>query len=81
MVGKRRESGRPQVRHARPARRRATLNVRLAQTHEPRDRVALAAGYLRSALSLHPDADVAETAVTHLIEAADRLFNRKEGSK
>ena len=81
MVGKRRETGALRVKDARPLRRRANLNVRLAQTHEPRERVAMAAAYLRSALALNPDPAVSEAVVTHLIETADRLFNRKEANK
>lgn len=81
MAGKRREAGKPQVRHARAGRRRAALNIQLAQTHNPRDRVGLAADYLRGALALHPDQNVAEEAVTRLIEAADRLHARKETNR
>ncbi|OLT12964.1 hypothetical protein BJF79_03425 [Actinomadura sp. CNU-125] len=78
MAGKRRGTSTPLVRTARPERRRAALNIRLAQAHDPKQRVALAAEYLRSALAIHPDHTTAETAVTHLIETADRLFRGKE---
>lgn len=78
MAGKRRGTTTPLVRTARPARRRAALNVRLAQAHDPKQRVALAAEYLRSALAIHPDPITAETAVTYLIETADRIFRGKE---
>jgi len=81
MAGKRRGTTTPLVRTARPERRRAALNVRLAQAHDPKQRVALAAEYLRSALAIHPDPTAAEAAVTSLIETADRLLNRKEANK
>jgi hypothetical protein len=81
MAGKRREAGKPLIKDVRGERRRAVLNVKLARTHSPRDRVALAADYLRGALLLQPDPNAAEEAVTRLIEAADRLYARKENSR
>lgn len=81
MVGKRSETGAAKVRDARPVRRRASVNKRLAKVNDPRERIAIASGYLRSALALHPDPAVAEIAVTSLLEAADRLFGRKGEKK
>lgn len=81
MAGKRREADRPMKRHARPERRRAALNRRLAQTSEPLERMSFALDYLRGALTLHPDSGVAEEVVTRLIQAADRLYARKEATK
>lgn len=78
MAGKRRGAGRPYQRRSRPERRRSALNVELAAAHDSRARVALAADYLRSALALHPDPATAEEAVNLLIQAADRLYARKE---
>lgn len=65
------------VRHAKPERRRAALNQRLTSTNEPLQRLAYAVDYLRGALALRPDAQVAEEVVTRLIQTADRLYARK----
>lgn len=77
MVGRRSESGSARVRDSRPVRRRASLNKRLAMVSDPRERVAIASGYFRSALAVNPDPAIAEIAVTQLVEAADRLLRRK----
>ena len=81
MAGSRRATMRPMKRHARPERRRAALNNRLAQTNEPLERLSFALDYLRGALTLHPDPEVAEGVVTRLIQAADRLYARKETTR
>lgn len=78
MAGSRRETQRPMKRHARPERRRAALNNRLAGTNEPLERMSFALDYLRGALTLHPDPGVAEEVVTRLIQTADRVYARKE---
>jgi hypothetical protein len=81
MAGKRRDTERPMKRHARPARRRAAVNNRLAQTHDPLQRLSYALDYLRGALTLNPDPAVAEEVVTRLIQSADDLYTRKETSR
>lgn len=81
MAGKRRDTERPMKRHAQPARRRAAVNNRLAQTHDPLQRLSYALDYLRGALTLNPDPAVAEEVVTRLIQSADDLYARKETSR
>lgn len=74
MAGNRRDLGKPTVREARIERRRAKLNRQLAKAHNPRDRIAVAANYYRSALVIKPDAAVAELMVERLVQAADDLL-------
>jgi hypothetical protein len=57
------------------------LNRNLAAARDPRARVALAADYLRGALAINPDPDAAEESVNRLIQAADRLYARKEATQ
>jgi hypothetical protein len=81
VAGRRRRNDgptKPLVRAVRPERRAQNVNARLAAALDPRDRVSIAAGYLRSALTVHPHAGVAEQQVVALIAAADGLYREAE---
>ena len=77
MAGKRRGTGKPMRREARPGRRRAVLETELAAQTSPAGRVGAAAEYLRAVLARHPAAAVADDVVAYLIEAAERI--QREG--
>lgn len=56
----------------------AAVNGRLAEAANQRDRVAIAADYLRGALALHPNDDVAEQVVLYLVTTANRIYRQQQ---
>lgn len=79
MAGKRRAKDRPMRRVLRHTHRKTRLTQMLAAAVTPQDRVAIAMDHYRSALAVCPDADDAERVVALLVEAGDRLYQRREG--
>jgi plasmid stabilization system protein ParE len=67
-------------RAAKAERRRYALNVRLASTNDPLDRVSAATDYFRATFVQNPDPAAAERVVALLLRAADDLSDhpRKE---
>ncbi|REF00342.1 hypothetical protein [Thermomonospora umbrina] len=79
MAGKRRKSGKPTLRVARPERRRQTLNERLAATADPLTRLAAAVDYYRSAYRTNQQPQSAERMVEALVGEGDRLYATSRG--
>lgn len=76
MAGRRRGTGRPVRRTVRHERRTARLNQALAQTADPRERIAIAVDHYRAALQVWPDPEGTERVVALLIKEGDRLYRK-----
>lgn len=78
MAGKRQEKGKPLRRIIRFDRRKARLAAELATAANDRDRISIAADYVRTCLAVQPDTAEADAIVAQLVAAGDRIYEKQE---
>lgn len=76
MAGHRKGTGKPLRRISSFERRRARLNAELAATTDLRDRVVIAADFVRTLLAQHPNEEEADQVVRDLIAAGERIYEQ-----
>jgi lipopolysaccharide biosynthesis regulator YciM len=74
MAGRRSETGSPKRRTVKFPNRIARLNAELAAATDPRDRVSIAADFVRAALAVHPAPNRAERLVGDLVSVGERIY-------
>lgn len=79
MAGQRKGTGKPLKWVNSAQRRRAKLEEELQRLSDPRDRVFIAADYVRAALSTRTDAEAAERVVAVLTREGDRILGLEDG--
>jgi hypothetical protein len=81
MAGRRREQGKPKRRTVKLPNRLARLNTELAEATDSRDRVAIAADFVRGALAVNPNPIAAEKVVVDLVSAGERIYKQAGDGK